>query len=289
MGFCVAKTKNGSSSVYVRPCTVTRCSCIASSSADCVLGGVRLISSARTMLPKMGPGTNTILRWPVAGSSCTRSVPVMSLGIRSGVNWMRENLRSSTLAIVRMRSVFARPGTPTIRLLPPTKSDRSTWSTTASWPTICFLSSATMRFRPSRSRSARATSSAASSPCCVEVMSLAWSVRHGVDEIVYAELVVLVGQVDGDEPRVRPLPRFADVVVVVHDHQHALRGVVVLEDPKVLRWSGRIGRLPRQRIDLEERVKYRVRGRELDRLRIRKDPMQVVEKVLHHVAAAHVV
>ena len=36
------------------------------------------------------------------------SVPVMSLGIRSGVNWMRENLRSSTCAIVWMSSVFAK-------------------------------------------------------------------------------------------------------------------------------------------------------------------------------------
>src|SRR5678815_4650092 len=39
IGFWVAKTWNGSSSVYVLPCTVTRCSCIASSSAACVFGG----------------------------------------------------------------------------------------------------------------------------------------------------------------------------------------------------------------------------------------------------------
>jgi hypothetical protein len=54
------------------------------------------------------------------------SVPVMSDGIRSGVNWMRLNLRSSTCASVRMSSVLASPGTPTIRLLPPTKSVSST-------------------------------------------------------------------------------------------------------------------------------------------------------------------
>ena len=40
---------------YVLPCTVTRCSCMASSSAACVLGGVRLISSASTMFAKTGP------------------------------------------------------------------------------------------------------------------------------------------------------------------------------------------------------------------------------------------
>ena len=34
---------------------------------------------------------------------------------------MRLNFRSTTLASVAMSSVLARPGTPTIRLLPPTK------------------------------------------------------------------------------------------------------------------------------------------------------------------------
>ena len=86
IGFCVANTKNGSSSGYVRACTVTRCSCIASSNADCVLGGVRLISSARTMFAKIGPGTKFIARRPVFASSWMMSVPVMSDGIRSGVN-----------------------------------------------------------------------------------------------------------------------------------------------------------------------------------------------------------
>ena len=38
--------------------TVTACSCIASSSADWVLGVARLISSARTRLAKIGPGWN---------------------------------------------------------------------------------------------------------------------------------------------------------------------------------------------------------------------------------------
>ncbi len=38
---------------------------MASSSADCVLGGVRLISSASRILPKIGPSTKVHLRWPV--------------------------------------------------------------------------------------------------------------------------------------------------------------------------------------------------------------------------------
>src|SRR3989337_95712 len=64
------------------------------------------------MFGKIGPGANAICRRPVAGSSWMMSVPVMSDGIRSGVNWIRENLRSSTCAMVWMSSVLARPGTP---------------------------------------------------------------------------------------------------------------------------------------------------------------------------------
>ena len=56
MGLRVAKTWNGSGSECVCVPTVTRRSCIAWSSAACVFGGVRLISSARTRLWKMGPG-----------------------------------------------------------------------------------------------------------------------------------------------------------------------------------------------------------------------------------------
>ena len=55
IGFCVASTRNGSSSVYVVPPIVTCFSCIASSSAACTLAGARLISSARMMLAKIGP------------------------------------------------------------------------------------------------------------------------------------------------------------------------------------------------------------------------------------------
>ncbi len=64
------------------------------------------------MFAKTGPGTNRNWRVPVALSSSMTSVPVMSEGIRSGVNWMREKLRDSVLASVLMSSVFARPGTP---------------------------------------------------------------------------------------------------------------------------------------------------------------------------------
>jgi Tol biopolymer transport system component len=83
-------------------------------------------------LAKMGPGENTICRRPVCASSWMISVPVISDGIRSGVNWIRENFRFSTWANVCTNSVFARPGTPMIRELPPTKSDMSMCSMTSS-------------------------------------------------------------------------------------------------------------------------------------------------------------
>ncbi len=49
-------TKNGSGSICVVRSAVTWFSSIASSSADWVLGLVRLISSASTMLANSGPG-----------------------------------------------------------------------------------------------------------------------------------------------------------------------------------------------------------------------------------------
>ena len=62
MGLRVAKTWNGSGSGGCCVPTVTRRSCIACSSAACVFGGVRLISSASTRLWKMGPGRNRTAR-----------------------------------------------------------------------------------------------------------------------------------------------------------------------------------------------------------------------------------
>ena len=56
IGFCVATTRNGSSSGYVTPSIVTWHSCIASSSADCVFGDARLISSTSRTFVKTGPG-----------------------------------------------------------------------------------------------------------------------------------------------------------------------------------------------------------------------------------------
>ncbi len=119
IGFCVASTKNGDGS-GVGPAADgdLQFSCMAWSSAACVLGGVRLISSASRMLANTGPLTKRNCRPPVERSSSMISVPVMSDGIRSGVNWMRLNSRSMAEAMVRTISVLARPGTPIIRQWP---------------------------------------------------------------------------------------------------------------------------------------------------------------------------
>src|ERR1017187_1822 len=46
------------------------------------------------------------------------SVPTMSAGSRSGVNWMRLNFACTAVASVRTESVLARPGTPSSRTWP---------------------------------------------------------------------------------------------------------------------------------------------------------------------------
>ena len=65
IGFWVANTVKLSGSACEVPSTVTRRSCIASSSAAWVLAGARLISSPSTRSPKIGPGRK--LKLPGAG------------------------------------------------------------------------------------------------------------------------------------------------------------------------------------------------------------------------------
>ena len=76
--------------------------------ADWVFGVARLISSARTRLAKIGPGWKRKTRWPP--SSMRMLVPVMSAGIRSGVNWIRLKVQSMTSAMVRTSSVLPEAG-----------------------------------------------------------------------------------------------------------------------------------------------------------------------------------
>ena len=59
MGFWVAMTMNGSPTSWRTPSTVTFGSSITSSSADWVFGEARLISSASTIVAKIGPRWNS--------------------------------------------------------------------------------------------------------------------------------------------------------------------------------------------------------------------------------------
>ncbi len=52
-------------------------------------------------------------------------MPVMSLGIMSGVNWIRRNERLRIFATVETSKVLARPGTPTSRTWPRAKRPMS--------------------------------------------------------------------------------------------------------------------------------------------------------------------
>ena len=81
----VAKTANGRGSSWRSPSIVTARSCIASSSAACVFAGARLISSHKRNWANTGP----CLKWKRPSPGWKMLVPVMSAGIRSGVNWMR--------------------------------------------------------------------------------------------------------------------------------------------------------------------------------------------------------
>ncbi len=95
---------------------------------------------------KHRPCTNRNSRRPPSPSSST-FVPVMSEGIRSGVNWIRLNCTSRIRAMVLTTSVFARPGTPTSRQCPPVKIAARICSITASWPTTTLCSSSIISSR----------------------------------------------------------------------------------------------------------------------------------------------
>src|SRR5574343_1249421 len=105
-GFCVAITKKGVGSARVAPSLDTCRSSIASSSADCVFGEARLISSASSSCVKIGPGwkTNSPL------SLTNMAAPVRSPGSRSLVNCTRLNDRPSVLASAWASTVLPMPG-----------------------------------------------------------------------------------------------------------------------------------------------------------------------------------
>src|SRR5215207_6820467 len=106
IGFWVAITMNGRGSTCVTPSIVTWFSCIDSSSAACVFGEARLISSTSRRFVKTGPGrnSNSFDRW------LKTLTPVTSDGSRSGVNCRRENEQSIERESAFASIVFPTPG-----------------------------------------------------------------------------------------------------------------------------------------------------------------------------------
>ena len=96
------------------PSTETLRSAIASSSAAWVLGVARLISSARKICAKIGPGRNS--NSVVFGLKI--EAPVMSVGSKSGVHCTRLNDAPTLLARARASIVLATPGTSSSRMCP---------------------------------------------------------------------------------------------------------------------------------------------------------------------------
>src|SRR3982750_3999270 len=173
---------------------------------------------------------------------------------------MRLNRSSSTFANVPINSVFARPGTPTIKLLPPTNNVSSTSSMTSFCPTICFCSSAMMALRPPFILSASATSSADSSPDASRFSSKAalphpHLVSHSVHDVIDAQFVGLIRFVNRPETSRREFPEVRNIGAVVDDHHQPLLRIVVLEHTKELRLVAVVRlRNDVERLDFEKRI-----------------------------------
>src|SRR5262245_13495191 len=132
---------------------------MASSTADWVFGEARLISSASTMCAKMGPARN----WNCRPSwlSVRICAPMMSEGMRSGVNWIRLNDRPSAVFTERTSRVLPRPGTPSRSTCPPAKNAANTLRSTARWPTITRWTCRSMASNRSRNAAMRCMSALA--------------------------------------------------------------------------------------------------------------------------------
>ena len=113
-----------------------------SSSADCVLGEARLISSPTTMFANTGPGRNSnslVCRLKI-------ETPVTSLGSRSGVNWMRLTVQSMDRASALASEVLPTPGTSSTRRWPSASRVTRAMRTTSGLPTSTRSTLAAMRW-----------------------------------------------------------------------------------------------------------------------------------------------
>src|SRR5579864_1045457 len=100
-----------------------------SSSADCVFGEARLISSTSRRFAKTGPGlnSNSFERW------LKTLTPVTSEGSRSGVNCSREKEQSSERARAFASIVFPTPGKSSMIRCPSASRQRTHRRSTSAW------------------------------------------------------------------------------------------------------------------------------------------------------------
>ncbi len=121
-------------------------SSMASSSADCVFGDARLISSARSTLAKIPPGRNS--NW--SAERLQTETPVTSDGRRSGVNWMRLQVPPIDAAIALASDVLPTPGTSSMRRWPSARRHTSARCTCSRlpWMTRSTLPSRAENRRP---------------------------------------------------------------------------------------------------------------------------------------------
>ena len=143
------------------PSTVTWRSSMHSSSADWVLGEARLISSPTTMLAKIAPGLNSNSRV----SWLQTETPVMSLGSRSGVNWIRRTEQSMERASALASIVLPTPGTSSMSRWPSASRTVSARRTASVLPAITCSTAPTMRAAAFARRPSRPDRGAVH-PCC---------------------------------------------------------------------------------------------------------------------------
>ncbi len=134
-------TMNGVGMGYVTPSIVACRSSMHSSSALCVFGVARLISSASTTWALIGPGrnSNSVVFW------LKIERPVTSDGRRSGVNWMRRNVQPMLWESAFASIVFPTPGTSSMRMWPWQSRATSAIRTSTCLPTITRSTLATAR------------------------------------------------------------------------------------------------------------------------------------------------
>src|SRR5262245_30156117 len=109
-----------------------------SSRALCVFGDARLTSSTSSRFAKTGPclNSNSFARWSKT------LTPVMSVGSRSGVNWIRENVQSIDRASALTSIVFPTPGKSSMIRCPSLTRQRAASRSVSSsaWTTLATFS-----------------------------------------------------------------------------------------------------------------------------------------------------